>query len=319
MDTVGVYRFGFNGQERVDEVAGNGNHNTAKFWEYDPRAVKRWNTDPVPMPWESPYAINRSNPIWHNDPDGDCPTCDEMGTTGDYATGATTTDNGVPYMRTETGWDKVQNGGMMREATASASRGLSSNPIHRNMEMKGITSYGRPTRQTNWQGGMGKFGQDVMGLTTAGLGLALTPMAIGVSAPVLPELVGAKFWAGKAFISTFSQALTNNGNVNLVGVGADALLIPGVSDAMGAAFEVNFNMFNPMAGLSTRTLGRDKSFSEFGIQAGTSFLFSSRLKVLDAKVIKGNSWLMPMLYSPTQVGNYGLQRGILTATEGDEQ
>ena len=34
------YRFGFNGQEQVDEVYGNGNLNTAMFWEYELRIVK---------------------------------------------------------------------------------------------------------------------------------------------------------------------------------------------------------------------------------------------------------------------------------------
>ncbi|MFN9319888.1 MAG: hypothetical protein ACK58Q_04825, partial [Chitinophagales bacterium] len=42
------YRFGFNGQEKDDEVYGAGNLNTAEFWEYDTRIGRRWNTDPRP-------------------------------------------------------------------------------------------------------------------------------------------------------------------------------------------------------------------------------------------------------------------------------
>ena len=42
------YRFGFNGQEKVDEIAGAGNHTTAEFWEYDTRLGRRWNRDPEP-------------------------------------------------------------------------------------------------------------------------------------------------------------------------------------------------------------------------------------------------------------------------------
>jgi hypothetical protein len=38
-----VYRYGFNGQEKSDEIAGEGNHNTAEFWEYDTRTGRRWN------------------------------------------------------------------------------------------------------------------------------------------------------------------------------------------------------------------------------------------------------------------------------------
>jgi hypothetical protein len=65
------YRYGYNTQEKVDEVAGSGNHYTAQFWEYDPRAVHRWNLDPKPNPSFSPYAINQCNPILYSDPDGD--------------------------------------------------------------------------------------------------------------------------------------------------------------------------------------------------------------------------------------------------------
>jgi len=65
------YRYGYNTQEKVDEIAGAENHYTAKFWEYDLRAVHRWNTDPKPHPSYSPYAINQGNPIWFSDPLGD--------------------------------------------------------------------------------------------------------------------------------------------------------------------------------------------------------------------------------------------------------
>jgi hypothetical protein len=67
----GEYRFGFNTQESVDEIKGVKNHYTAPFWEYDPRVVTRWNTDPKPNPSFSPYAINQCNPIWYSDPLGD--------------------------------------------------------------------------------------------------------------------------------------------------------------------------------------------------------------------------------------------------------
>jgi hypothetical protein len=65
------YRFGFNTQEKDDEVYGAGNLNTAMFWEYDTRIGRRWNTDPVVKVWESPYLVNGGNPIFLNDPNGD--------------------------------------------------------------------------------------------------------------------------------------------------------------------------------------------------------------------------------------------------------
>ena len=65
------YRYGFNGQEKEDEVKGGGNSYTALFWEYDGRLGKRWNLDPVVKPWESLYACLNDNPIRNIDPNGD--------------------------------------------------------------------------------------------------------------------------------------------------------------------------------------------------------------------------------------------------------
>jgi hypothetical protein len=65
------YRFGYNGQEKVDEIAGAGNHNTAEFWEYDTRLGRRWNRDPKPNLSVSDYACFNNNPILNIDIKGD--------------------------------------------------------------------------------------------------------------------------------------------------------------------------------------------------------------------------------------------------------
>ncbi len=64
-------RFGFNGMEREDEIAGLGNSYTAKFWQYDSRTARRWNQDPVDMFSLSRYATFANNPIFYTDPFGD--------------------------------------------------------------------------------------------------------------------------------------------------------------------------------------------------------------------------------------------------------
>lgn len=70
--TYGVhYRFGFNGQERDDEIAGVGNINTAEFWEYDARLCRRWNLDPKPQINMSDYCVMGGNPILFLDRLGD--------------------------------------------------------------------------------------------------------------------------------------------------------------------------------------------------------------------------------------------------------
>jgi len=65
------YRFGFNGQQKDNEYAGIGNHNTALFWEYDTRLGRRWNLDPVDQVSISNYAALANNPIYNNDVHGD--------------------------------------------------------------------------------------------------------------------------------------------------------------------------------------------------------------------------------------------------------
>lgn len=65
------YRFGFNGQEKTDEINGSSNHNTALFWEYDTRLGRRWNLDPNPQISISDYASFANNPILFTDLLGD--------------------------------------------------------------------------------------------------------------------------------------------------------------------------------------------------------------------------------------------------------
>ncbi|MEQ1733434.1 MAG: hypothetical protein ABL940_07160 [Bacteroidia bacterium] len=60
-------RYGFNGQEKDNEVAGAGNSMTAEYWQYDSRLGRRWNIDPVPQIKRSDYSCLGNNPIWYND------------------------------------------------------------------------------------------------------------------------------------------------------------------------------------------------------------------------------------------------------------
>jgi len=72
-DTVGTYRYGFNGMEKDDEIKGEGNSYTTEFRQYDPR-IGRWlSLDPKmkKYPSESPYVAFHNNPIYWTDPEGD--------------------------------------------------------------------------------------------------------------------------------------------------------------------------------------------------------------------------------------------------------
>ena len=72
------YCFGFNTQEKTPEI-GKDTY-TAEFWQYDSKTARRWNVDPVAVYWETPYAINRNNPIQYIDPNGNEPIKRLVGT-----------------------------------------------------------------------------------------------------------------------------------------------------------------------------------------------------------------------------------------------
>ena len=63
------YRYGFNGQEKSNEI--NENSYTAEFWQYDGRIGRRFNVDPKPKIGISDYATLGNNPIWYTDILGD--------------------------------------------------------------------------------------------------------------------------------------------------------------------------------------------------------------------------------------------------------
>lgn len=100
------YRFGYNGQEKDDEVAGVGNINTAMFWEYEVRLGRRWNRDIITTAAESPYATFKNNPILFNDVNGDCVDCTHKTKKGDtYSSLAKKYDVTVQELR---GWNKYE-------------------------------------------------------------------------------------------------------------------------------------------------------------------------------------------------------------------
>jgi len=64
-------RYGFNGQEKDNEIYGDGNMTTAEFWQYDARLGRRWEMDPKVNPSFSCYVGFENNPIFFSDFHGD--------------------------------------------------------------------------------------------------------------------------------------------------------------------------------------------------------------------------------------------------------
>ncbi len=73
------YRYGFNGQEKDNEVMGEGNSYTAEFWNYDARLGRRWNVDPKPDASLSNYSVFSNNPVYFMDILGDTITASKEG------------------------------------------------------------------------------------------------------------------------------------------------------------------------------------------------------------------------------------------------
>ncbi|MBL7974649.1 MAG: hypothetical protein JNJ85_07035, partial [Candidatus Kapabacteria bacterium] len=65
------YRYGYNGQEKDDEIQGAGNSYSALFWQYDSRLLRRWNLEPKPGASLGAYTCFGNNPILYRDTFGD--------------------------------------------------------------------------------------------------------------------------------------------------------------------------------------------------------------------------------------------------------
>jgi RHS repeat-associated protein len=70
--TADVYRYGFNGMEQDDEVAGEGNSYTTHYRQYDARIARWTSVDPLfsSFSWQSAYAAFDNNPVYYKDPAG---------------------------------------------------------------------------------------------------------------------------------------------------------------------------------------------------------------------------------------------------------
>jgi RHS repeat-associated protein len=68
----GEYRFGFQGQEKDDEVKGEGNSLNYKFRMHDPRVGRFFAPDPLEskFPWNSPFAFSENKVIAHIELEG---------------------------------------------------------------------------------------------------------------------------------------------------------------------------------------------------------------------------------------------------------
>ncbi|WP_439484055.1 RHS repeat-associated core domain-containing protein [Cyclobacterium plantarum] len=69
---MGAYRYGFQGQERDDEIKGEGRSINFKYRMHDPRLGRFFSVDPLDSeyPWNSPYAFSENKLIDHKELEG---------------------------------------------------------------------------------------------------------------------------------------------------------------------------------------------------------------------------------------------------------
>src|SRR5690554_5203005 len=86
--SVDSYRYGFQGQEKDDEIKGEGNSINYKFRMHDPRVGRFFAIDPLARdyPWNSPYAFSENKVIAFVELEGleSKPTSDKVTSFFDY-------------------------------------------------------------------------------------------------------------------------------------------------------------------------------------------------------------------------------------------
>jgi RHS repeat-associated protein len=67
-----TYRYGYQNQEKTDEISGSGNHINFTERGYDPRLGRWWSIDKyfAKYPYQSPYAFVGNSPIFNKEIDG---------------------------------------------------------------------------------------------------------------------------------------------------------------------------------------------------------------------------------------------------------
>lgn len=239
----GGYRWGYNTQERVDEVSGKGNHYTAEFWQYDPRLGRRWNIDPMSFkyPWQSPYVAFNNNPIFYNDP---------LGLEGEEPKdGDTRVENGRNEVYVDGSWGYDASGGEEVEVV-----GKESNSIDR--KLKEIESTLKPDRlsKDNYR----------------------NPFVISQGV----KYVNNYLWGNKLISddATDSDASAIDGNstgsIDVTGLNT---LRPGTP--LSDLFDL-FNLLLPKNNQSSNTNERPNYVMEIGIDADTIYEITGRGKVL---------------------------------------
>jgi len=267
------YRFGFNGQEKDQEIYNNQSTTTATFWEYDGRIGRRWNVDPKPQINMSDYSCFGNNPISMIDPNGDVK--DWVEKTGDDGNKSTEWDENVTSsddkdlkpgdkylgkLGTEIAEDGTVN--ILRSDGTKGKGIFTFQPVEINggKMSEHARTISNPGAKAVYEGQAAFLNSPA---TKIGVTLMLAPFAL--SGGIISK--STEFMLYKAAISAGTQAAMNKGNIDVFDVGADALLAPGASRLFGSAIDIR-----PFSKDKFNWIGGHKSLGEFGLNAGTKYI-----------------------------------------------
>jgi RHS repeat-associated protein len=342
---TGEYRYGFGGQEKDDEISGEGNNYTAEFWQYDPRLGRRWNIDPLTFkyPWQSPYSAFNNNPIFFNDPLGlegedpkegggddikveqDLPEVDIIAKRPEKVI-----EKQISIIRESLnpeGADKFRRSYMAfttaRDAMRDKQHSYGTSEFSRDYDKFGWINYdlnrstfnSKEVRNVIMEGkaqSMERFTYFAGALALGGVAYVAAPVLLSSSSAFgISQALSWKTIALKMGFSAASQAIINEGRINVFGVVGDGFLGYGSSAIIGSGIELNVSIAGDQTTFNYLGNGIDGQRFLFNSSIGIVFgAGSSSLNTLMSSGKDGlkSSFLREFILGPRQLGTYGVNR-----------
>ena len=300
-EASGKYRYGFQGQEKDDDVKGEGNSLNYKHRMHDPRIGRFFAVDPLAKKYayNSVYAFSENVVISHLELEG----LEKISATGYLI------QKGDTFLKLERDYNlpkwfltqlnpsqnptNLQIGEFIEFATNHGSVIEIGNDTPAYLEKNNIKpQVGKPCNcpipgatvdmdfydkrnadaHAAFQAGalnMGDYAQSVSNQVVGAMLIGATP-ALAELAPSLIAKESASGYAAKFGFSFIGQALSSNGkSVNAIALVGDTFMTPGFGDAMGSFNELNIDIRGNIDFHSTFT--GTKSIKEATFQTGVSY------------------------------------------------
>ncbi|MDY0780891.1 RHS repeat-associated core domain-containing protein [Tenacibaculum sp. IB213877] len=277
------YRYGFQGQEKDDEVKGEGNSINYKFRMHDPRVGRFFAVDPLASKYShyTPYSFSGNKVIAYVELEG----LEEMKSSAisDYKfhffrvrkgdnlsniskiTGVALSDilKWNPQIKER---DLIYPNDVIDLSKSSqSSNEVASNSSVRQSRINNFVAFWKELNTTNENGvSVGDQGKFVGKM-------ALLALPFGNGATGIFSKEGAGIIGSKMFFSGVAQYGLNDKKVNVVSVIGDGFLNGLAADIFGNAFEVNINFNKNITNrVTTNSIFTNKSLSDFAIEVGVS-------------------------------------------------